>query len=148
VESSNDNASFTKIGELAREDGKINYQFTDNRPLSSARYYRIKLTNGQSYKYSKIITLSNAATLFAVRSLVNPFDSEISFELVSPEEGSATLTLRDAYGREIKTVKASVNAGVNIMQMNDLGKLPAGFYVLQVQFKDKLITKRMIKGEK
>jgi hypothetical protein len=148
VESSNDNTGFTKIGEVARENGKTSYQFTDNRPLSSARYYRIKLTNGQSYKYSKIISLSNGATLFAVRSLVNPFDSEISFELVSPEEGTATLSLRDAYGREIKTVKESVNAGVNIMQMNDLGKLPAGFYVLQVQFKDRLITKRMIKGEK
>jgi len=78
---------------------------------------------------------------------VNPFESEISFELVSPEDGAVTITLRDAYGRMMKTIKESVNAGVNSMQVNDLGKLPQGMYILQIQWRDKVITKRLIRGD-
>jgi hypothetical protein len=148
VESSNDNISFEKVGELPREQGKSNYQLTDNKPLSATRYYRLKLTNGQSHKYSQIISLGNGATPFAVRSLVNPFEGDISFELVSPENAEVTISLRDAYGRAVKTVKESVNAGVNSMQVNNLGKLPSGMYILQIQWKDKVVTKRLIKGEK
>jgi hypothetical protein len=108
----------------------------------------LKLTNGQSHKYSQIISLGNGATPFAVRSLVNPFEGDISFELVSPENAEVTISLRDAYGRAVKTVKESVNAGVNSMQVNNLGKLPSGMYILQIQWKDKVVTKRLIKGEK
>jgi hypothetical protein len=147
IESSNDNTNFEKVGELIREQGKSNYQFTDNKPLAATRYYRLKMTDGQSHKYSKIISLGNGATLFTVRSLVNPFDSEISFELVSPENAAITISLRDAYGRAVRTEKQSVNAGVNVMQVNNLGKLAAGMYILQIQWKDKLITRRLVKRE-
>jgi hypothetical protein len=148
VESSNDNTSFEKVGEVVRDQGRSNYQFTDSRPLAATRYYRLRLTNGQSHKYSKVISLSNGATIFTVRSLVNPFDGDVSFELVSPEDAAITITLRDAYGRVMKTVKEPVNAGVNSMQLNNLAKLPAGVYILQIQWKDKLISKRLVKGEK
>jgi hypothetical protein len=148
IESSNDNSYFEKVGEVSREQGKSNYQFTDSRPLAAPRYYRLRLTDGQSHKYSKIITLSNGATLFTVRSLVNPFSEEISFELVSPENTDVTISLLDAYGRAMKTVKRTVNTGVNVMQVNSLGKLSSGLYILQIQWKDKVITKRLIKGEK
>lgn len=148
IESSNDNIYFEKIGELSREEGKSNYQFTDNKALTTTRYYRIKLTNKETYKVSKTISLSSAATAFAVRSLVNPFDQEISFELVSPEQGMVNLTLTDAYGRAIKTEKSAVNAGVNVMQVNNLGELAPGMYILRIQWKDKVVAKKLVKEYK
>lgn len=148
VQSSNDNTSFEKTGEVARENGRTGYSFTDSRPLAATRYYRLRLTDGTSHKYSKVISLNNEVTSFAVRSLVNPFEGDISFELVSPENTTVNISLRDAYGRLMKTLKEPVITGVNSMQLNSVGKLPAGLYILQIQWKDKLVTKRLIKGEK
>lgn len=148
IESSNDNINFEKAGEVSREQDKNNYQFTDNKPLTATRYYRLKLSKGDHYKYSKTISLGIASTTFAVRSLVNPFNREISFELVSPEQGIVNISLSDAYGRSVKTDKSQVNAGVNVMQINNLGKLAPGMYILRIQWKDKVVTKRLIKGDK
>jgi hypothetical protein len=79
---------------------------------------------------------------------VNPFDTEISFELVSPENGTAVISLRDTYGRIVRSVKEPVNAGVNSMQVKNLANLTPGIYVVQIQLRDKIVTRRLIKGEK
>ena len=148
VESSQDEIHFEKAGEVLYEEDKTAYSFTDPVTLAGGRYYRLRITNAEINKYTKAIQLSTQAPPeYAVRSLINPFSNKISFELLSPHDGPAIITLHDAYGRIVKTAKEQVRAGINSIQIHELGHLQSGLYVLQLHLKGKTIAERMIKTD-
>jgi hypothetical protein len=93
-----------------------------------------------SYKYSQTILLSNNVD-FQVRSLINPFRNNISFELVTPHDGSAVITLIDMYGRIIRQQKESIMRGTNSMNVDGLSALGKGVYSVKIQVGDIIINK-------
>lgn len=146
IESSTDRVHFTKIG---RVDGNLSgtntYHFTDPRPLTTERYYRIRITDGQTSKYSRIIQLTGGKLEFAVKSVVNPFRDKINIELTSPDNAAITILLMDTYGRLIKKTSTSVYKGFNTLVIANLEKVLPGAYIMQIQKNEKIITTRLIK---
>lgn len=151
IESSDDKQHFNKIGTVNAPfttTGDNSYQFVDPVLLSGARYYRIKVKEGTSGRYSKIIVLSSEAMALDVRTLVNPFNDKISFDLISPIESATTVSVIDSYGRMVKRIRISAVQGLNTVQVNGLEKIASGMYILQVQQQDVIISKQVLKIEK
>lgn len=147
IESSADKMHFTKIGTVSgNAPGTNTYHFTDPKELVTARYYRIRITDGKTNKYSRIIQLSGGNLEFAVRSVVNPFQDKINIEMTAPDNAAITITLLDTYGRVIKKTAATVYKGVNTLTLTNLEKVLPGAYIMQIQKNDQIITTRLLKS--
>lgn len=146
IERSNDGTRFNKIGSInnrAAGSGAA-YSFSDPVAVAGTAYYRLKTHENGNYSYSRIVMVSNKLE-FNIHSLVNPFTSQIGFNIVSPEKGIAWITLTDAYGRLVKQSRENITVGLNNVKLSGLDALSQGAYTLHVQLKDKIINKQVIK---
>lgn len=147
IERSTDQSHFEKIGEVrGAAAGRGNtYQFTDPVPLTSHTYYRLKLVEGMRSQYSKIVLLSTRALQYDIRSLVNPFNESVSFEMIAPADGVAVVSIIDSYGRIVKQSRETFNKGLTAIRIKDLGSLASGNYTLQLQAGTQVLNKKIIK---
>ena len=147
IERSDDGAHFQAAGSVKAAAGQgsdASYSFTDTRPLAAQALYRIKMENGNYYKYSRQLMLS-ATTDFGIRLLENPFTSQLSLSLAAPADGTAVTSLVDMYGKRLRIERQSLKQGFTTIRLGSLGALPAGIYVLQVQYGNKLVSEKIIK---
>jgi len=89
--------------------------------------------------------LSNTAIIFDIRSLVNPFNNMLSFDMIVPENQMASFVMNDALGRIVRQEMQPVTKGLNSIKIYGLETMPSGMYVLQVRYADKMITRRVVK---
>ncbi|RYY12632.1 MAG: T9SS type A sorting domain-containing protein, partial [Chitinophagaceae bacterium] len=108
-------------------------------------YYRIRVTGSGTDLYSKIILLSNRSLEFAIKSLINPVSSGISFDLISPTGETADIIITDTYGRVIRQSKHSVSEGLNHMLVNTAGMNTGGTYIMKIRCGSYSVSKRLIK---
>jgi hypothetical protein len=151
IERSDGHSAYETVGTVAGnalQSSGSSYNFTDPKPVSGQTYYRINITDNSYHQFSKIVVLSNSTINFDMKSLVNPFNEMITFDLTVPEKGVALFTLVDIYGRVIKQEKQPVNAGWNSIQIYQLGILSSGSYILQTRYTDKTITRQVLKMQK
>ncbi len=149
VERSNDQLNFVSIDTVnanAYPGSGSTYYYIDTKPVLSVSYYRIRIISDNSQKTSPIILLTNSAIDFEVKSLVNPFNSQLSFEMIVPNNDIATITLVDMYGRIIRQQKQSVTQGINDVGIYDLSSLAVAAYTLKIQYEDKMIVRQVIKN--
>lgn len=109
VERSMDGRSWTTIGFVASQSEaghsalKLDYNFTDNKPLNGKNYYRLKQTdhNG-SYTYSEVrmVSIDKATT---VNIYPNPATSIVN---LSGLMGNESIAVYNASGRGVKQFKA------------------------------------------
>lgn len=139
---------FEKIGLVmgAASGSGRTYQFTDATPLAPHTYYRIKVVEGTRSQHSRIVLLSTTALQFEVKSIINPFSNTLSFEMISPDDGAALVTLTDAYGRPVKQLRQLYTTGINSVRLDNLGALPAGSYLLRIEAGGQVFTKKVIKA--
>lgn len=147
IERSYDQSGFEKIGEVVGGSGGSahTYQFTDPNLLSAHTYYRLKVKEGNNFQYSKIILLSNRALQYELKSVLNPFRETLSFEMIAPADGVAAVSLIDMYGRIVKQSQEPFNKGLTNIRLNNLGRLPAGTYTLNVHAGGQVFNKKVIR---
>ncbi len=151
IERSTDQINFAAIGTMnatAPEGYGTTYNFIDNNPIVGNTYYRIRIVSGNNQKISSIVLLSNSAVGFEVVSLVNPFADEISMNITAPDQAQATFTLVDMYGRTMNQQKQILSAGFNSVNIFGLGTIADGAYALLITYKDKRISKQVLKVTK
>jgi hypothetical protein len=135
VERSSNGSSFQKAGSVAARDGNNNdYSFTDSRPLGNVNFYRLKQVdkNGAS-TYSKTILLRSDLDKGGAKITPNPFTSavNVSFQLNKAE--SISIRLYNQNGQLVKQTLTKANAGINTVNISDLGVLPAGNYTVELR---------------
>jgi hypothetical protein len=148
VERSTNQSDFTAVGSVDGQSvagAEAAYHFTDPKMVEGPTYYRIRTTGGGLSKYSNVVLLSNSLLDFSINSLVNPFIDKISFDLVTPGTGRASILLVDAYGRVVRKQELVVTKGLNNVLLPDLNGLSSGMYALQVQCAGSQICKPVIK---
>jgi hypothetical protein len=149
VERSDDQGvHFRSIGSLsgkASDGNGASYLFRDPQPLAGQVFYRLRLNDRQYQTYSKTILLSSEDIPLGISGLQNPFYNSISFNMTAPEDHAVTLSVYDAYGRLLTRESRVVSKGLNHFDLNRLGTLQSGMYVLQVLYKDEMLTKQLIK---
>jgi hypothetical protein len=103
----------------------------------------IKEANGQ--EYTRVVLLSPGKVDIEIKNLINPFYQQVSFDLITPSEGNARITIIDQFGRTVKTTNEHVHAGITPLQVSNFGVLSNGVYTLKVEFENKVIIKRIAK---
>jgi hypothetical protein len=121
------------------------YVYNDPVPISNQSYYRIALIDHEFHNYSRIVLLSNSAIALSISGLVNPFINQISFNLTLPEDHTINVVLFDNYGRIINTSNRTAYKGINHIEIFEPAGLQSGMYILQVIYKDQMITRQVIK---
>jgi hypothetical protein len=148
VESSSDGVKFTAAGAVhgqAAPGQGASYQWTDPTPLAGARYYRIRISAGTYSTYSTQVMLSDGSITFSVRNLGNPFTDHIAIELATPADGAVRFSLVDMYGRVVKAQRQTLTQGLNNFNIDGLGGLSNGTYILQISAGDKIFTQKVVK---
>ncbi|MGZ3987896.1 MAG: T9SS type A sorting domain-containing protein [Flavisolibacter sp.] len=150
VEKSFDGINFSRIGTVQgnkNATAETNYySFTDSAGITNDMKYRIGLTNAAgNTRYSRIIQLGNNPEAFTVNVLSNPFGRNLLFEVGVNEDGKIDAVLLNASGTVIKHQTYPAYNGTNNFSLQNAETLPAGIYVLQVQYKDKTLTRKVIK---
>ncbi|MBC7903516.1 MAG: T9SS type A sorting domain-containing protein [Gemmatimonadaceae bacterium] len=151
IERSTDGIHFENIGrvEATAADGEGNsYTFTDDSEVNGTVYYRIKMSDGNSSKYSRVVSLNSHLLKLDIRSVQNPFVSQISFEMLTPADQTALVIVFDNYGREVKRTREQLHKGVNTVLIPGLGGLSSGSYVLRVEAGGQVINRKLIKASK
>ena len=103
------------------------------------------MTNGTANKYSKIVLLSSGKLEYAIKSLINPFKDVLSFEMIAPENGTARITLIDAYGRVVRQSIETYSQGLNQMKLLNVSALANGAYLLRIDAGEKTFTRSVIR---
>src|SRR6185312_13367948 len=96
-------------------------------------------------QYSQLVLLSNSGISFQVRSVQNPFTDQINIELIAPATGNATITLTDLFGRPVRRLIQPIGPGLNTINVYGLGSLPDAAYALQLQYRDQLVSQKVVK---
>jgi hypothetical protein len=152
IQKSKDASSFVTIGAVTgfRDPSAESnqYTFTDPEPLDNTlSWYRIKAikTQDNRYKYSKVIQLIGDKAGFQIESLINPFKSEVKFDLISGVDGLVQIQIIDQYQHRLKTVNYNLVKGKNKIIISNTDNLPAGFYILNVISGSHAINRKIIK---
>ncbi|RYF91952.1 MAG: T9SS type A sorting domain-containing protein [Chitinophagaceae bacterium] len=146
IERSADGVSFIPLGRLdARNTSEAYYNFTDPTALNGRQFYRLKMySTSTMYKLSNIVELSKELA-FKLNFVQNPFDDQIHADITVPEAGTANVKVYNDKGQNIKTMKLPVNKGTGKLMVNDLGHATPGVYFMQVEYKNQVQNKKLIK---
>jgi hypothetical protein len=137
VQRSTDGRIFTTIGIVNAKNAGItgeNYSFTDLTAVSTRFYYRLKLIGNSAgaVKYSNILQLSAMQVKqLEISNLVNPFASQINFQLNAAANETVELQLTDASGRVVAVTKQTVFRGTNAIVFDTPTHLQRGTYLLR-----------------
>ena len=151
VERSTDGVSFLPIATMAGVNNPLlhlnQYQFLDTAMLTGRTFYRLIMLTGSGHrKVSHTVQLNGSAPVFVVKNIVNPFTSLLSFDVDVAEGGKLEVTVSDARGRQVKKKSYVAHAGLNNLMLSDVDGLSTGVYVMQVQHKDKVVIKKLVKN--
>lgn len=150
IEKSTDGTNFSPIGNRTGYNNalaeKNNYYFTDPNNISGKVWYRIVMSNDNNRKkYSRILLLNQDKNEFDIVSVINPFSSELIFNIEIGTDTKVETSLTDMFGKRVKSRAFTAYAGTNNLSINNTDDLAPGIYILQVKFKDKLITRKVMK---
>lgn len=137
---SEDGAGYLEIANKASQ-GNISrsvYQHTDNISAltEDVIYYRLKMVDVDGhYKYSNVLMVrKEKKTISGITISPNPVLSADAATVRFEATVSSMVTLRivDMAGRQVLQQQNRVNEGANSIQVNSLGKLQPGIYIIQM----------------
>ena len=137
IQRSDDGLYFHGIGSVKASGNsrlRINYNFTDNSPVTGQNYYRLEFVDldGQ-LKQSNTIAINNEVKGIRIGSVYpNPFAEKITINISAEKSQPATLQLFDNTGRLQATQRYTLAAGSNTLQLDGLERLAKGVYFLKV----------------
>ncbi len=150
IEKSTDGSNFSIIATVNNHNDFTSaenfYSFTDLSTLTGKTYYRLRMRNisGET-RYSRTIQLASTKNEFSFISVVNPFNSELVFEISSTQEGPVYAELIDQAARSVTNKGFVTNAGINRLVIGNTGKLASGIYFLRLHYNGFTIQRRVLK---
>lgn len=148
VERSMDGVNFFKTGNIQStgRPGVNHYSFTDTAQLIGKTFYRLIVPTSENGRIqSHTVLLQGEAEEFAVANVVNPFTSALPFEVTIGSPAKLDVVLTDTRGRQLVKKGFVANAGVNSLLLQEAETLPAGVYLLHVQYRDKTAVRKVVK---
>lgn len=127
-------ANKTALGNVSQSE----YQHTDNISAltEDVIYYRLKMVDVDGhYKYSNVLMVrKEKKTISGITINPNPVISSDVATVRFEATASSMVTLRivDMAGRQVLQQQNRVNEGANSIQVNNLGKLQPGIYIIQM----------------
>lgn len=134
IERSANGQAYTKVGTVKGNGGNNNvYHFTDNGPLSSVNYYRLKQVDiDGEFTYSRALVLRSDMITISAKAAPSPFTSFINLSYKLQKEENIRIRMIDQVGRVVKTYSTRGGAGVNTINLNGLDNLQKGTYIVEL----------------
>jgi GEVED domain/Secretion system C-terminal sorting domain len=119
-----------------------NYESRDNQPLAGTSYYRLKMINSGSVKFSNIkaVTIKGSATDVVITP--NPASNTARISLQRSTAAEATIRVTTLQGGTIYTTTVIIN-GNTIIDLPAY-QWPAAIYIVQVITNDEVVNKKLI----
>jgi len=145
----NDFISIAKVNanNLVAVSAISDYSVDDNvANLTGNVYYRLKLVEKDgNFKYSKVISfklVKDGKTSIAVHP--NPAVSFFNLKVIAEKDENIIVKVVDMMGRNLITQQSKVLSGINTISFNDISKLSAGTYSVQVLMSNQVYTEKLI----
>ena len=151
IERSNDGKKFIAAGTIAGSGNtSIEHSYFFNDDIAAVKnntiYYRLKQIDidGRS-SYSKIISvrLKNGITGLTVSP--NPVSSYVNINVDWNKNEIANIKVIGMSGKELVSKNIQLIKGTNYVALNELSRLPAGVYIIQVNSNERSILKQVSK---
>jgi hypothetical protein len=147
VERSANGQAYAKIGTVQGIGGTNNaYQFTDNGPLSTTNYYRLKQVDvdGKS-TYTRALVLRKDLNGITAKAAPSPFTGFINISYKLQQSENIRIRMIDQIGRVVKTYSTRGGVGVNTFNLNGLDHLPKGNYMVELSGETVLFRQQVMK---
>ena len=150
IERSANGIDFARIGIVAAKgnsSSRSDYSYTDKYVPGGVLYYRLKLVDidGQ-FKYSNIIVIKRDIYALVINKVMpNPFNDKVEIELLAENSNTSTLKMYNMVGSVVKTQQVKTSKGINRIQINDLGSLGSGTYILTISNDDGQVKTKLVK---
>ena len=127
--------------------GDINsYSWPDAEKLNEVTFYRLKIRNSSGgIKYSRIIRLFAGKESFNIVSALNPFNDELTTDVVTDKPGVVKVKLINPSGIVVKENSFSLQKGNNTLIISNTSSLRPGTYILYMKKEEEVIFKKLIK---
>jgi hypothetical protein len=151
LEKSNDGINFKPIASLNsynEPNASLNtYYYTDPVPLTENTFYRLNMKNNSGKAgYSKVLVLTPLFTDRDYISVINPFISELLFDISTASPGKAVTELIDINGNTVRTKAFEFAPGINRCKIENIEMLNSGIYFLITKLSSgKILQKKVIK---
>jgi hypothetical protein len=146
VERSIDGIHFIKLGNVNAEKSISEYNFDDKNLLPGIYFYRLKITdNTKKFKYSKIILINcGSSSLLSLSVNPNPVSNVSVISLFSVKRQQVNLTIISYDGKPVLQKTQILNAGQNILSLQQLTNLANGYYILSIQTENSFVSNKII----
>lgn len=150
VERSNDGQNYTRIATVTARgttSSVTSYDLVDPSPKAGINYYRLKIVdNDGSFEYSTIVIIRIENNVQLVTKVApNPFTTKVDVYLTLTHNTMVDFRIIDLTGKMIFTKSVKGLKGFNWFTIDDLGRLPAAQYMLQIVTDDATIVEKIIK---
>jgi 1,4-alpha-glucan branching enzyme len=143
-----DGQNFSPIAQI-KATGNSNYSYSDNLVSSTSLvyYYRLKsMDKDGNFKYSTVLKISVQANGTFVNANPNPFKQKLVVTIESSTQDNATIIMRDVSGRQLLKENKTISTGTNVLELDDLGKLSKGIYLLTIIESQQMQSIKVVKG--
>lgn len=134
VERSTDGENFVAIDRVdgtGYSESALHYKSYDDNPNIGFNYYRLKQTDFDGgFTYSKIKSVlikSGKISLYP-----NPAVDHLYIATSDYEDGEATYSISNVTGKEVVRGTTRVNAGLTVIQLNQIKSLQPGTYIVRL----------------
>ncbi len=151
IERSADGLLYEKIGEVSasvNSNSYKTYNFTDNNPLATGNYYRLKMLDADGkFKYSNVLAFAGntAVGMLAGNVSPNPFTDVVNVMLTLSKTSLVSLRIIDLAGRVMQTKNIQGKPGQNPIQFGGLSQLAPGIYYLRIGMPGASLQQKLIK---
>jgi hypothetical protein len=131
---------------MSNSDALNTYCVTDVADAAQELQYRIRLSIGSYYSFSRTIRLR--AKVDPQLALTNPFSDVLQVWFMSTESGVVRLMLFNMNGQVVRRQQWVATEGLNQVQVQNADLLPVGLYTARLNGKALLATQRVLKRKK
>lgn len=148
VQRSNNGTDFETIATVTPDPQQATYTYNDPQSgYETHKFYRIRAIMDASWKvYTNVVNVNfNHKVSLVANVRPNPFSSQMQAELWMKAANSINVRMLDQSGRVVYVKQFSGRQGQNQVNMNGLGNLKPGAYVLEMRVQDEVLREKVIK---
>ncbi len=150
IERSNDGNNFTMLGKVAAAGNSskaVAYNFNDVKVNAGTNYYRLRMVDKDGrFEYSNIVALNvNIKGFFVTSIYPSPFADKVSVSISSENAATGTVRLMDNTGKVLARQNSQIRKGITTISLDNLGSLAKGFYIIEVQSGETVVTQKLMK---
>ena len=150
VERSLDGVLFEPVGKvLSLNAGSTDYFYKDDlkNVYSAKYYYRITQVdmNGGKFYTNIIVFTKEMRPMLTIKAYPNPMQDHLTLSIFSMIKQPANVILMNTEGKIIKENLIQLEKGRNIGELNSLGNLPKGLYLVKIITVDNIYVEKVMK---